>query len=131
MSQTSLLLDTHIFLWWLVDHPRLSADSRRAIGDGLTRVFVSAASLWEAEIKTALGRLDLDVSTVDLTAEVPANGFTELAVTGRYTRTAARLPTHHHDPFDRMLIAQAQLDGLHLVTADRTLQRYDVPLLLT
>ncbi len=127
----SLLLDTHVFLWWLVDHPRLSREARTAIGDGSTRVFVSAASLWEAEIKAALGRLDLDVEGVDLAAEVTANGFEELAVTGRYTRTAALLPQHHHDPFDRMLLAQAQTDGLRLATADRALQRYDVPLLLT
>jgi len=125
-----LLLDTHVFLWWLVDHPRLSTESKEAIGDGSTRVFVSAATLWEAEIKAALGRLDLDVEGVDLVAEVTTNGFEELAVTGRYTRTAALLPKHHHDPFDRMLIAQAQIDDLRLVTADRTLQRYDVPLLL-
>lgn len=126
-----LLLDTHVFLWWLVDHPRLSSEARTAIGYESTRVFVSAATLWEAEIKAALGRLDLDVEGVDLAAEVTANGFEELAVTGRYTRTAALLPKHHHDPFDRMLIAQAQTDGLRLVTADLTLQRYDVPLLLT
>lgn len=126
-----LLLDTHIFLWWLVDHPRLSAAAREVVGASSTRVFVSAATLWEAEIKTALGRLDLDIAAVDLAAEVAANGFTELAITGRYTRTAALLPRHHHDPFDRMLLAQAQIDGLRLVTADRILQRYDVPLLLS
>ncbi|MGI8948516.1 MAG: type II toxin-antitoxin system VapC family toxin [Ornithinimicrobium sp.] len=125
----SLLLDTHVFLWWLADHPRLSREARTAIGDGSARVFVSAATLWEAEIKAALGRLH--PAAVDLAAEVAANGFTELAVTGRYTRTAALLPAHHTDPFDRMLVAQAQTDGLRLVTADRTLQRYDVPLLLS
>lgn len=123
-----LLLDTQVFLWWLVDHPRLPAEARQAIGDASTRVFVSAASLWEAEIRASLGRLD--VGAVDLAAEVMANGFVELAVTGRYTRAAALLPQHHHDPFERMLVAQAQVDDLHLVTADRALQRYDVSLLL-
>ncbi|CAN5915509.1 hypothetical protein BH23ACT10_BH23ACT10_06340 [soil metagenome] len=90
-------------------------------------VHVSAASLWEAEIKAALGRLDL--GDADLTAEVAANGFAELPVHGRYVRTAARLPRHHADPFDRMLIAQAVHEGLRLVTADAALRSYEVELL--
>lgn len=127
----SLLLDTHVFLWWLADDPRLSRDARTTIADGSGMVFVSAASLWEAEIKTALGRLELDVDAVDLAEEVPANGFTELAITGRYTRTAAMLPHHHSDPFDRMLIAQAMVDNLRLVTADRIIGQYGVTVLST
>lgn len=122
----SLLLDTHVFLWWLADDPRLSRYARTTIADGSGMVFVSAASLWEAEIKTALGRLELDVDAVDLAEEVPANGFTELAITGRYTRTAAMLPHHHSDPFDRMLIAQARHERLTLVTRDVTVRRYPV-----
>lgn len=125
----SLLLDTHVFLWWLVDDPRLSRDARATIADGSAMVFVSAASLWEAEIKAALGRLELDVDAVDLADEVAANGFTELPITGRYTRTAATLPNHHSDPFDRMLIAQAMVDDLHLVTSDRIIGRYKVAVL--
>ena len=127
----SLLLDTHVFLWWLVDDPRLSPEARVTIADSSVMAFVSAASLWEAEIKTALGRLELDVDTVDLANEVAANGFTELAITGRYTRTAATLPPHHNDPFDRMLVAQAMVDDLRLVTADQVIGRYGVAVLST
>lgn len=127
----SLLLDTHVFLWWLVDDPRLSQDARTAIADGSVLALVSAASLWEAEIKTALGRLELAVDRVDLADEVAANGFTELAITGRYARTAATLPPHHNDPFDRMLIAQAMVDDLRLVTADRIISQYEVSVLST
>lgn len=127
----SLLLDTHVFLWWLVDHPRLSREAREAIADSSVMAFVSAASLWEAEIKTALGRLELDIDVVDLADEVTGNGFTELPVTGRYTRTAATLPSHHNDPFDRMLIAQAMVDDLSLVTADQIIGRYAIDVLAT
>lgn len=80
---------------------------------------------------TALGRLELDVDAVDLADDVAANGFTELAITGRYTRTAATLPHHHSDPFDRMLIAQAVVDDVRLVTSDRTIGRCGVAALST
>lgn len=127
----SLLLDTHVFLWWLVDDPELSRDARATIADSSVMAFVSAASLWEAEIKTALGRLELDVDAIDLAAEVTGNGFVELPITGRYTRTAATLPPHHNDPFDRMLIAQAIVDDLRLVTADQIIGRYGIDVLST
>ena len=127
----SLLLDTHVFLWWLVDDPQLSRDARATIADSSVMAFVSAASLWEAEIKTALGRLELDVDVIDLAAEVTGNGFVELPITGRYTRTAATLPPHHNDPFDRMLIAQAIVDDLRLVTADQIIGRYVIHVLST
>jgi len=127
----SLLLDTHVFLWWLVDDPQLSRDARATIADSSVMAFVSAASLWEAEIKTALGRLELDVDVIDLAAEVTGNGFVELPITGRYTRIAATLPPHHNDPFDRMLIAQAIVDDLRLVTADQIIGRYGIHVLST
>lgn len=127
----SLLLDTHVFLWWLVDDPQLSPEARSSITDGSVMAFVSAASLWEAEIKTTLGRLELDIDAVDLADEVTGNGFTELPITGRYTRTAATLPPHHSDPFDRMLVAQAMVDNLRLVTADQIIGRYGVAVLST
>ena len=127
----SLLLDTHVFLWWLVDDPQLSRDARATIADSSVMAFVSAASLWEAEIKTSLGRLELDVDVIDLAAEVAGNGFVELPITGRYTRTAATLPPHHNDPFDRMLIAQAIVDDLRLVTADQIIGRYGIDVLST
>lgn len=122
-----LLLDTHAFIWWIHDHPALSEPARQAIGAAGAAVTVSAASLWEAGIKWAAGRLEL--SAVDLLSEMVTNHFEELPVTGPHAIAAAALPRHHGDPFDRMLIAQAQLEGCRLVTRDRRISAYDVPLL--
>lgn len=99
------------------------------IGDSSVMAFVSAASLWEAEIKTALGRLELDTGVVDLAGEVSSNGFVELPITGRCLRTAAALPPHHQDSFDRMLIVQAMVDDQRLVTADRIIGRHGIDVL--
>lgn len=122
-----VLLDTHIYLWWLLDSPRLPAAAAEVIAQPSSIVQVSAASIWEAAIKFALGRLDLD--GIDLLAEVPANGFFELAVSGAHGWSAGRLPPHHRDPFDRMLVAQARHEQLTLVTDDELLTRYDVAIL--
>lgn len=122
-----LLLDTHVYLWWLADDANLSEEARLAIADTRSVVHVSAASLWEASIKEALGRLDLGGS--DLAEEIAANGFVELPVTAIHASAAAHLPPHHEDPFDRMLVAQARLEGLTLVTSGERLSAYDVPLL--
>ncbi len=123
-----LLLDTHVLLWWLIDTPELSKAARDAITRPDALVHVSAASVWEAGIKAALGRLDLN--GVDLADEIEPNGFTELAISARHAAHAAALPRHHDDPFDRLLVAQADLDDLTLVTADTPLKRYDVDLLV-
>jgi PIN domain nuclease of toxin-antitoxin system len=120
-----LLLDTHVYLWWLADDASLSEEARRAIADSRSVVHVSAASLWEVSIKEALGRLELDGS--DLAEEIVANGFIELPVSAAHARAAAHLPPHHEDPFDRMLVAQARLEGLTLVTVSNQLASYDVP----
>lgn len=122
-----LLLDTHAFLWWLEDDPRLSLEARRAITAASSLVHVSAASVWEISIKAALGKLDLP--GVDLLDEIPANGFLELAITARHARAAGALPRHHEDPFDRMLIAQAQLEGMTVVTRDGAFASYGVALI--
>lgn len=123
----NLLLDTHAFLWWLMDDDSLAEDARRAIADPASLVHVSAASLWEIAIKQALGKLTVD--SPDLAAEIPGNGFVELPISGRHALSAGCLPRHHDDPFDRMLVAQARLEGLVLVTRDRALDAYEVPLL--
>jgi PIN domain nuclease of toxin-antitoxin system len=120
-----LLLDSHIFLWWLDEDSRLPPDLRAAILQPDSLVYVSAASIWELEIKSALGRL---IVTFDLVADVSANGFQTLAITAAHAVRAARLPPHHKDPFDRMLIGQSQLEGLTLVTDDSTMAWYDVSL---
>jgi PIN domain nuclease of toxin-antitoxin system len=124
-----VLLDTQVYLWWLRDDRRLGAEAREPIGDAGSTVYVSAASIWEAGIKAALGRLD--VGDADLVDEIGANGFLPLAIDVEDAALAATLPRHHDDPFDRMLIAQAVSDGLVLITSDAQFERYDVALLRT
>ncbi len=121
-----LLLDTHVFLWWLRDDRRLPARLAAAIRDPTTEVLVSAASVWEAAIKAALGKLDL---AGDLVTEIAANHFSELPITARHAQLAGALPRHHDDPFDRLLVAQARLEGLHLATHDEAFRPYGVPVL--
>ena len=119
------LLDTHVFLWWLADDPQLGPRTRALLADATNVVHVSAASVWETSIKVALGRLELDVTLAD---ELQESGFHELVVTAAHGWAAGALPLHHRDPFDRLLVAQAQMERLLLVTADAALQRYDVEL---
>lgn len=116
-----LLLDTPVLLWWLADHPRLSARARELIGDpGLTPV-VSAATAWEVAIKQDLGKL---VFQGDLVEEATAQGFTLLPVGFHHAAETRRLPPIHRDPFDRMLVAQARVENLRLLTADSRILRY-------
>ena len=118
-----LLLDTHAFLWWLADAPQLSDAARKAIGDERNEVFVSAASGWEIAIKRQLGKLQ---APDDLDAAVEAEGFSHLPISFFHGEQAGLLPGHHRDPFDRMLVAQAQAEGLVIVTADPKLALYGV-----
>lgn len=117
-----LLLDSHAYLWWLSDDARLSPKARSAIEDPGNVVLVSAASIWEIEIKRALGRLE--AGDADLVAEIEANRFGELTITARHAEAAARLPPHHDDPFDRMLVAQARHEGTVCVTRDPAFEVY-------
>ncbi|HSV18503.1 MAG TPA: type II toxin-antitoxin system VapC family toxin [Casimicrobiaceae bacterium] len=117
----NLLLDTHIFLWFLADSRRLSAGARGQIQRADT-VFVSAASVWEAALKTALGKLD--VSADDLVAGIVGSGFSELPVRARHAIRVSALPALHRDPFDRLLVAQAIDEQLRLLTADAMLAPY-------
>ncbi len=119
-----LLLDTHVLIWWAGGTP-LAASVATAIGSA-REVAISAASVWEAEIKAATGRLVLEA---DLAREPQEHGFRALPITAEHGVAAARLPLHHRDPFDRMLVAQAQVEGLTLVTRDPIFSRYDVPVL--
>lgn len=126
MSPASrFLLDTHIFLWWRGEPSRLSSEVRSRIATA-DLIFVSAASAWEARIKVSLGRLDLPDT---MEAGVLASGFEKLLISFSHAERAASLPLHHRDPFDRMLVAQAQSEGLTLVTHDRLLEPYDVEIL--
>ena len=120
-----LLLETHALIWWLAREP-LSKEAEAAIAAPENEILVSAASVWEAEIKVAAGRLHLSGELID---GIEESRFAELPVRSDHGRAAARLPLHHRDPFDRMLIAQARLEGLTLVSRDPTVPLYDVPVL--
>ncbi|MFN7978742.1 MAG: type II toxin-antitoxin system VapC family toxin [Vicinamibacterales bacterium] len=120
-----LLLDTHTVLWWQVDDPRLSVRAREAIATA-DLVWVSAASAWEVAIKTALGRLRL---AEPFAVTVAADDFSELPVTMAHAARLQELPAHHADPFDRMLVAQALVEGATLVSRDTALGAYGVPVL--
>ncbi len=121
-----VLLDTHVLLWWLADDPLLPSRARAVVADASTDVLVSAATVWEIAIKKAAGRLDAPDDLLDALA---ANDFDTLAITAGHAVKAGGLPPQHPDPFDRMLIAQAQAEGLPLVTVDRRFSQYDVDLL--
>ena len=118
-----LSLDTHVLLWWLAGNATLSQTTRTEISDGKNLVFVSAAAAWEMVIKSALGKLDIPS---DLEAALTANRFQPLPITIPHALAVADLPHHHNDPFDRLLIAQAKVEGLTLVTRDEQIKKYDV-----
>jgi PIN domain nuclease of toxin-antitoxin system len=122
-----LLLDTHVFLWAAAEPERLSISAREAIEHKENQVYVSAATGWEIAIKHAIGRL---VLPVDPSAYVPGRirslGFDELPIAMSHTLAASQLPPHHADPFDRILVAQAQVEGLTLASADPLVLRYPV-----
>lgn len=123
----NLLLDTPSLIWALEDNPDLSAEARAATIDGNNIVFVSAVSVWEISIKKALGKLDAPDMLLE---EIERLRFTPLAITLEHADRAGKLPPLHTDPFDRMLIAQAQSDQLMLVTRDSEIQKYQVQYLI-
>ncbi len=127
MRINKLLLDTHVFLWWRANDRLLQEPARSAIAEADV-VFVSAATAWEAAIKASLGRLDLPDS---IESGVENSGFEKLLISFSHAEAAAALPSHHGDPFDRMLIAQAVSEDLTLVTHDRRLEAYEVSILWT
>lgn len=115
-----VLLDTHLLLWALGSPLKLSANTRRLVDT--SEVYVSSASIWEISIKAALGKLKADAAKV-LAAIEPA-GLSLLPITGEHAARVARLPAHHKDPFDRILIAQAVTEPMILLTNDKALERY-------
>ncbi len=121
-----LLLDAHALLWWLADDPQLDSAALRSIADPETDVLVSAATVWEIEVKRMAGRLRAPAELLDAIGQADMD---TLPVTALDAVTAAGLPMHHADPFDRMLVAQAQrLDAL-VVSRDPALTAYDVDVL--
>mgnify|MGYP001824840489 CR=1 FL=1 len=121
-----LLLDTHAFLWWMEGADQLMAGARTAIEAQESVVFLSAASAWEMSIKRAKGRLE---SPSDVSGALEANGFRELPISVAHAQAVEGLPPHHADPFDRLLIAQALIEDLTIVTRDPAFEAYGVPLL--
>lgn len=119
------LLDTHVLLWWLANDPKLSADVREIIRNPVNDSFVSAATIWEIAIKTSLGKLK---QPDDLLAVLRDNRFQVLDISAEHCLNVGSLPWHHKDPFDRMLISQALVEGLTIITVDQKFKFYDVPL---
>ena len=123
-----LLLDTHILLWAAGVPDRRSVQVRALIDDPANQPFFSAASIWEIAIKFPLGRGDPVPDPPELRQGLAAHDYTELPVTSAHAAAVAHLPPIHRDPFDRLLIAQAQVEGITLLTADRTVARYPGPI---
>jgi PIN domain nuclease of toxin-antitoxin system len=116
-----LLLDAHAVLWWLADDPTLAEPAKRSIADPSNDVLVSAATIWEIEIKRALGKVQ---APDGLLSALEAAGFDVLPITGADAERAASLPPHHRDPFDRMLVAQSVRVGALVVTRDQAFTVY-------
>ena len=124
----SLLLDTHVLLWAAGVPERLPAAARAMIEDPETELIFSTASIWEVVIKNGLGRADFSVDPHLLRRGLLENGYTELAVAGVHVLAVDLLPPIHKDPFDRILIAQARIEGITLLTVDETVGRYPGPI---
>jgi len=121
------LLDTHVLLWAAASPQRLSKAARSLMNDGDNELIFSAASLWEVTIKRQLGRKDFVAEPRLLRRGLIDNGYTELAITSEHAVTVEVLPAIHKDPFDRLLVAQAIVEGITLLTADPMLAQYPAP----
>ncbi|MGB8853314.1 MAG: type II toxin-antitoxin system VapC family toxin [Pirellulales bacterium] len=126
----NILLDTHVLLWAAGQPDRLSAAARRMLCDGRNTLYFSVVSLWEIAIKRTLGRRDFQVDARQLRRGLLEHGYSELPLTGPQAVSIDRLPDLHKDPFDRMLIAQAEAEGFVLLTADKELEGYGGPVRL-
>lgn len=118
-----VLLDTQVLLWWLFDDPRLSTDISAVISDEGNEISISAISAFEISTKKLIGKLD---TPDDLEEQLEASAFIELPATIAHCFEVSKLPLHHKDPFDRLLVAQARCEDLTLITSDRMLSKYDV-----
>ncbi len=124
-----LLLDTHCWLWYLLSPDKLNQPARELLQEPNHDVYLSAASAWEIVIKYDLGKLELPLKPNDYVPNrLAASGHSSLPITQDHVLEIASLPLHHRDPFDRVLVAQARVEGLKLVTADKVMKLYDVPL---
>jgi len=122
-----VLLDTHAFLWFIEDSPKLSASARSVIEDGLNAPLLSVASLWEMAIKISLGKLTLTEPFETMVPEqLDLNGIDQLGIEFEHVTQVSKLPFHHRDPFDRLLVAQALVEELLIISADGALDAYGV-----
>jgi len=120
------LVDSHVLVWWLSEPQRLSPVAREVMEDASNELFLSVGSVWEIELKRAKGRLEMPAGYLD---HLKAEGFRVLSIEDGHVCAASALPEHHSDPFDRLIVAQAQQEGLVLLSRDSQLARYRVPLL--
>lgn len=122
-----VLIDAHVFIWWVLDRPNLSERCREIVGDVDNTILLSVASAYEIAYKAIQGRLTLPGPPDEYVRDrVLANGFDAMSIHLSHALRAATLPRIHGDPFDRMLVAQAQIEGLPILTADPAISRYDV-----
>ncbi|MEO9589672.1 MULTISPECIES: type II toxin-antitoxin system VapC family toxin [Marinobacter] len=126
----NLLLDTHILLWAAAQPDKLSPEAATLIGNAENRLYFSAASLWEVVIKNSLGRTDFHVDPHLLRRGLVDNGYLELPISSQHTLAVSHLPDIHKDPFDRILVAQAETEGFLLLTSDDVVGRYPGPVRL-
>lgn len=122
----NLLLDTHVVLWWLGNSPRLSPEYKKAIAASDSICHISAGTIWEISIKKQLGKLTLPSGYI---AELKAQGFVELPLTWAHCEAVSQLPLIHKDPFDRIIIAQSQIEALTILSVDKHFRSYPVKLL--
>ncbi len=121
------LLDTHTFLWWNMDDAQLSLLAKEIIADGANEIFLSAATAWEIAIKSARGRLELpEDPTRYVSSRMNLHGFQPLSVQIHHAVQVYKLPMHHADPFDRLLIAQSQIESMPLISIDSEIRKYEV-----
>ena len=126
-----VLLDTHAFLWWITDDPRLSANARQIISNGTNELFLSAPSAWEIAIKAGLGRLRFKENNLErfIAGQLTLNTINSLSININHALRVNILDPHHRDPFDRLLVAQAQLEVLPILTSDPLFKLYSVTVL--
>lgn len=120
------LLDTHVLLWWLDDHPSLSERARATISEGGNLIFVSAVVIWEIRIKQALGKLKIPSNFRQV---LDRQSFETLSITVEHAHAVADIPAIHRDPFDRMLLAQASIEGFTIVSRNSVFEQYNIPLI--
>lgn len=123
----SYLLDTHTFLWWVLDNPKLDKETRALMSETDAGLFLSAASAWEMVIKAQIGKLTMPEPVIDfIRKQLVLNDIASLDITTEHALTVFNLPLRHKDPFDRMLIAQAIAENLTIITNDELIRQYDV-----